>query len=45
MNGIRFTLTIATEMISIREGRLIGFAYDGTTSTSESFHRSFVVSF
>ncbi len=43
MNGIRFTLTIATEMKSIRNDRLIGNAYRDTTLSSESFHHSFVV--
>lgn len=43
MNGIRFTLTIATEMKSIRNASLIGKAYGDTTLSSESFHRSFVV--
>lgn len=36
MDGIRFTLTIATEMKSIRNDRLIGIAYRDTTLSSES---------
>lgn len=45
MIDVLLIYTIATEMISITEVALIGNAYDGTTSTSESFHNSFVVSF